>query len=191
MTFVSFWFLGIACWPVPSAGEYLRLSAFNSDMNSPSLVLPLCHEPGLQYLPERVFTRTSLGGAFAGKLPVPLSLDAGCLSLTYFLEGFDPVGRYRGATGYVLNLILPTTAKSINQLRSCRLMKSPACYSYASLLTGFSLLRCQGRDLLDPHHRWRIPFASQCVGAGVTIPVNRSRIAHLTALQCWCPRVTT
>jgi hypothetical protein len=36
-------------------------------------------------LPERVFTHTSLGGAFAGGLFVSLALDAGGLSLTYFL----------------------------------------------------------------------------------------------------------
>jgi hypothetical protein len=41
--------------------------------------------PGFQYLPERVFTHTSLGAAFAGGLLVSLALDAAGLSLTYFL----------------------------------------------------------------------------------------------------------
>jgi hypothetical protein len=53
-------------------------------MNSPSLVLPKYRDPGFQYLPERVFTHTSLGGASAGGLLVLLPLDAEGLSLMYF-----------------------------------------------------------------------------------------------------------
>jgi len=63
-------------------------------MNSPSPVFPWNCEPGLQYLPERVFTQTSLA-AVAGAV---LS-RAGGLARTYYLVRFDPVGGYLALGG--------------------------------------------------------------------------------------------
>ena len=85
MTFVSFWFLGIIYCPVPPAGEYPRSRASNSDMNSPSLVLPKKRDPGFQYLPGRVFTQTSLAVEVSGAVFVSRTLGAGGLLPTYFL----------------------------------------------------------------------------------------------------------
>src|SRR5262249_5537513 len=84
ITFVSFWFLRIVYWPVPPAGEYPRSSASNSDMNSPSLVLPQNRDPSFQYLPERVFTHTSVAVDVAGVGFVSWTLGAGGLLPMYF-----------------------------------------------------------------------------------------------------------
>jgi hypothetical protein len=84
ITFVSFWFLGMIYRHVPPAGEYPRSSASNSDMNSPSLVLPKYREPGFQYLPGRVFTHTSLAVDVASAGFVSRTLGVGGLLAMYF-----------------------------------------------------------------------------------------------------------
>src|SRR5262249_27847955 len=66
------------------AGEDPRSSASNSDLNSPSFVLPKYCEPDFQYLPERVFTQTSLA-VVAGAVFVLWTIGAAGLVRKYFL----------------------------------------------------------------------------------------------------------
>ena len=68
-------------------------------MNSPCLVFPYHREPGFQYLPERVFTQTSLAVEVAGAVFVSRTIGAGGTFTDVFLVGFDPVGGYLGLGG--------------------------------------------------------------------------------------------
>src|SRR5262249_3000345 len=70
----------------------------------------LQRDPGFQYLPDRVFTQTSLA-VVAGAVFVSWTIGAGGHVQTYFLSAFDPVGGYLALGG--LEIQLPDAYESV------------------------------------------------------------------------------